>query len=222
MPKDVSVKGHYKHKYLDRLTKRQRDFVLELLADESFNAKQAAKKAGYANPSQAAGKLLKNNDIQRAIGRAQRNREERTSLKADNVVEYLEAALFFNPTHYFIPSDEGQAWIMKDPSQLPEKYGRLIDGMEIKTVHTREGEEITYYKVKLISKARVLELAMKHLGMLEQRVVHSGSVQINWDDLRISMNNGDWQDSPVDENSRVPDAIEQRIIDVECNAVGEG
>ena len=192
---------------LEGLNPQQRTFVMELLASDTFDIAEAARTAGYANPSQRGNKLLTNPIIQKALGKAQREREERCKLKADDVLNYLEKALFFNPTHYFLPADDGKSWLIKDLSELPEEYGRLIDGVEIKTITTKDGDEITYHKIKLIPKSVVLPLAMKHLGLMDQKVHIDQKITINWEDMT------------PDHDSKVPDAIEERILEVENRVI---
>jgi len=176
----------------NKLSDQQRMFVLELLASDNFCVTKAARKAGYKHPAQAANKLLKNKHIRAALGKAQREREERCQLKADDVLNYLRSALFFNPLHYFRPYGDGK-WLIDNPDDLPEEVGRLIDGMEVKVVE-RDGETRSYFKVTLVSKATALGLAMKHIGVEKHEVTHS----VDWDVL-------------YDED--VPDLIEAEIAE---------
>lgn len=168
---------------LDGLTDQQRAFVLELLADEEFCPTHAARKAGYANPSQAANKLLKHKKIMAALGKAQREREERCQLKADDVLHYLRTALFFNPLNYFSPAGDG-GWLIDDLDSLPEEVGRLIEEIEVKAIELPDGSMSSKLKVKFISKATVLPLAMKHLGMLHDKTTVEGQiVHVDWDEM---------------------------------------
>jgi len=201
---------------LRRLNDQQRMFVLHLLESPLFNAREAAKKAGYAQPKHASVRLMKKRDVKLVLASARKQREQRVEVSADDIVNYLHTALFFNPTHLFLACDEGSGWMIRDLKDIPEKYGRLIDGIESKTVHTREDEEVTYFKIKLISKAEVLKLAMKHAGLLETKVRVEGNITLNWADMQT-----DWDKIPRDENSKVPDALEQRILEVEAKNITE-
>jgi len=186
---------------LNRLTDQQRSFVVELLADDFFNSKEAAKRAGYKNPGPASHKLLNNPLIQRALGKAQREREERCELKADDVWNYLRTALFFNPLQYFSPGPDG-GWTISDPQELPEEIGRLIESMKIVQKTSTDGEtETNTFEVKFVSKTEALKIAMKHCSPNEQelKVIHS----FDWDAL----------DQPPERLEF--DEIEQAILDIE-------
>ncbi len=159
-----------------KLTDQQRIFVLELLGSSQFNPTEAAKRAGYKFPPQAAYKLLKVKGIQAALGKAQRQREERCELKADDVLNYLKAALFFNPLHYFRPTDDGK-WLIDDLSVIPEEIGRLIENMELQ-VTEKDGEVTSRYKVSFVSKATALSLALKHVCIDKQEI----DVRHSWAD----------------------------------------
>ena len=160
-----------------KLSNQQRAFVAELLATDQFCATEAARRAGYKHPAQASQKLLKKKHIKAALGKAQREREERCELKADDVLNLLRDALFFNPLHYFEPTSDGK-WLIQDLKTLPEGVGRLIDSIEVKVLE-RDGETHSYFKVSLISKATALSLAMKHVSVQTHEVKHS----IDWDSL---------------------------------------
>lgn len=166
---------------LHKLTVPQRTFVAEMLASDLFNPTKAARAAGYKTPSQAANKLMKNKSVQRALGKALRERLERCELKADDVLNYLRAALFFNPLHWFKPTEDG-GWEITDLDALPEEVGRLIDEMEVKVRELPDGTKQSWFKVKLISKSTVLPLAMKHLGLFAPELVQQ-VIAFDWDSL---------------------------------------
>lgn len=170
------IKNRKNGSRLNKLTTQQRRFVLELLASDTFHPADAARAAGYVQPSTAAYKLLKRPDIQAALGKLQREREERCQLKADQVLDYLRRVLYLNPLEWFFPSEDG-GWTVSDLSVLPPEVGELIDGMEIKTRTTDDGETHTTFKVTLVSKATALSLAMKHVSVDKHEVKH----MMNWD-----------------------------------------
>jgi hypothetical protein len=103
-----------------------------------------------------------------ALGKAQREREERCGLTADDVLEYLRNVLFFNPLTYFYPSKDGK-WCLTDLDALPDWVGRLIDGMEM-SVKEKDGATETQFKVTLVSKATALALAMKHTTVDQHKI----------------------------------------------------
>lgn len=187
---------------LKRLTNQQQMFVYELLADNEFNIKRAAKKAGYKNPSQSANQLLtKNRYVARALGKAQRERQERCELTGDDVLNYLKDVLYLNPLNYFYPSADGD-WTIKDLSSLPEKVGRLIESFELKVIETEDGQTISTFKVKLASKSNALALAMRHTTVDKQEITHV----INWDSI-------------LQTNKAEVNIIEARLIEEEKKAL---
>ncbi len=162
----------------DRLTDQQLVFVHELAADTNFNATSAAKAAGYRHPTQAAGKLVKQPKIAAALGRVLYDRLERCRLTQDEVVQYLSNVLFFNPLHHFRPGESG-TWLIDDLSTIPEEVGMLIDNLEVERSTDKHGTVTDTFKVKLVSKATALGLAMRHVGVERHEVKHS----IDWDQL---------------------------------------
>ena len=169
----------------DRLSDQQLVFVNELAADGNFNATEAARKAGYKRPATHAGKLLKQPKVAAALGKVLYDRLERCRLTQDDVLNYLQAALFFNPLHYFQPTEDGQ-WLIADPAVLPEEVGMLIDSLEVHRQYDRDGNPTEdVFKVKLVSKATALGLAMRHVGVEKHEVKHT----LDWDSL-VAHGNG--------------------------------
>jgi len=162
-----------------RLSDQQLVFVNELAADGNFNASEAARKAGYKRPGTTAGKLLKQPKISAALGKVLYDRLERCRLTQDDVLGYLQSALFFNPLHYFKPTDDGH-WLVSDLESLPEEVGMLIDTLEVQRQYDRDGNPTEdVFKVKLVSKATALGLAMRHVGVEKHEVTHT----LDWDSL---------------------------------------
>jgi len=142
-----------------RLTDQQRMFVLELLADDNYSPTEAARRAGYKNPPQAANKLLKNKAVAAILGKAKREREERSKLTSDDVWRYLHSVLSFNPFKMWERcSDE---WVVRDPETIPDEIACLIEEVEEQTIE-QNGQRITRFKVKPVSKSRALEIAARH------------------------------------------------------------
>ncbi len=187
---------------LEGLTNQQRMFVLELLASNTFSPGEAAKLAGYKHPNQSAWRLLKNPRIAAALGKAQREREERCELKGDDVLNFLREAIFFNPLHYFRPTEDG-GWLITDPDALPEWVGRLIEKMRMKITEYDDGSRTSRFEVELVSKTTAIGLAMKHIfpDKLQAEVEHK---------LRFALD-----DLYEPSNGEEVDPVEQRIIDVE-------
>lgn len=165
------------------LPMKMRDFCLFLIGMTLWEPVEAARQAGYKAPNQAATKLMKDSRIQAFLGKKMREREERCLLKADDVLNYLRAGLFFNPLRLFQPTKDGK-WLIQDPNDLPEEVGRLIEKMKVKVVEREDGSTESVFEIELISKATLLPLAMKHLGIDgTHKVDLQGKISVDWDSL---------------------------------------
>lgn len=192
---------------LDKLTVGMRQFVLEMIANDMLNGTAAARKAGYKNPSDAANRLMKNPTILKALGKEMRLRGLRTKCKADEVLQYLHTALFFNPLKLFKPTEDGK-WTIENLDDIPDEIGCLIEELKIKTTTSLLGEVTTSFEFKTVSHATALQLAMKHHGLLTDKIESAVTVKLDWDAALSSKN-----------SNGKPNAIEQAILDVESSAV---
>lgn len=82
------------------LTEKQKRFVAEYLVD--LNATQAAIRAGYSEKTaySQGQRLLKNVEIQTAVHNASKNRESRTEITQDKVLNELGKVAFANAADY--------------------------------------------------------------------------------------------------------------------------
>ena len=80
-----------------RLTDRQKRFVAEYLVD--LNATQAAKRAGYKDPN-IGRQLITKNNVSGAIQKAMSNRETRTEITQDRVLNELGKVAFAKAADY--------------------------------------------------------------------------------------------------------------------------
>lgn len=150
---------------VDKLNPQQRLFVEYLLADVSFNGAVAARKAGYKNPAGAATRLLKQRRVAAVIGKAIGQRITRCQLTADEVLEHLRQALFFDPLELFQRTANG-AYEVRNLEDVPVEIRRLITKFKCKTKTTEKGTD-TWIEVEMMSKDAALPLAMKHLGIID-------------------------------------------------------
>lgn len=140
-----------------RLTPRQERFVDEYLID--LNATQAAIRAGYSEKTaySMGQRLLKNVEIQSVIQKRRQDRERRTEITQDRVLQELAAIAFARGTDYASVSTGGVVGI-KPTDELNDTQKAAV--LSIK--ETRNGVEI-----KLADKVGALELLGKHLGMFD-------------------------------------------------------
>ena len=113
-----------------------------------------------------ASQLLKNPKIQAYIQEMQRQRQERTAITADRVIQEIAHIAFSRVTDIF--SFDGENIVYKSSELLPESAKAAIAeiGSTKSTRSTRKGEEVDLrLKVKLHSKTAALQQLVKLLGM---------------------------------------------------------
>jgi hypothetical protein len=152
---------------LSKLSHKMQQFCLYLAASEQWDLTEAARKAGYAHPSQAATKLMNHPAIRRFLGKIKREREERTEISSDRVWRYLSGILEFDPTEWFVPSRDGDGEYFEisceDFRELPKEVAIYIEGAALKTLYDKEGSVVEqFYRVKMVSKTKSMEVAAKH------------------------------------------------------------
>lgn len=159
------------------LTVKHNAFVAAYL--ENPNATEAAVAAGYSRRtagSQGA-RLLKNVDVAKALKRARELRAERVEVKSDDVLRVLLRNLNV---------DIGDLYDAKGRflavHQMPAEVRKCIQSIEVEDLWAGERGSRhvagTVTKVKFWSKDKALELAMRHMGLLKDRVEHSVSTPL--------------------------------------------
>lgn len=161
------------------LNLKQQQFVAEYLVD--LNATQAAIRAGYS--AKTAGSqgfdLLKKPEIAAAIAAAQQERGKRTEITADRVLQELGRIAFFDLRKLYRPDGSLKAMHELDDDAAAVLAG--VDVVEMQGSAEMGGEDgikhIPEYtkKVKIPDKVAALGLAMRHLGMLTDKVQHTGA-----------------------------------------------
>lgn len=150
-------------KNVHRLNSNTQIFVDALMADNGFNAVNAAREAGYKNPSAAAYRLMKNPIVAKAIGKAIHDRRTKLGVKAERVMEELLRIGYFNPKALF---DKGGT--LKDITALPDEVACCIQSMDVQT-RTFGGDDgmeetVTTVKIRFWDKLQALDMLCKHLG----------------------------------------------------------
>jgi len=166
------------------VTPKQESFVAEYLID--LNATQAALRAGYS-PKTAASqgeRLLRNVEVTQALLVARKAREDRTQITQDRVLKELARIAFFDPRRLL--DADGKP---KPIQELDDDTAAVLAGMDISEEYEGSGEDRVFVgytkKVKVSDKVGALSLAMRHLGMLKDKIEHSGTIGIG---ERIRMN----------------------------------
>ena len=163
-----------------RLSTNAQVFVAELLNDNLFNPTAAAKRAGYAAPSVAANKLMKDKRIQAILGKALRDRLERLEMSGDTLLRELSYCALRDPID--LCNEHGQIDV-DDLRKIPERIRRCIDSIRINDYTDKKGNTVRTIELKLTSKLAAIELGMKHFGMLAPQQHQVTMTSINWDDL---------------------------------------
>lgn len=150
------------------MTDRQRRFVAEYLID--CNAAGAAVRAGYSarGARQRAHALLQTHAVRSAVEKAMKEREERTRITQDRIVEELARIAFGDPR-------EAVTWGPDGVRLVPS--GELTEEQAAGIAEVAESTRGTP-KLKRHDKVKALELLGKHLGMFASKTELSGNVDL--------------------------------------------
>lgn len=160
---------------MTKLTDKQKRFIDEYLVD--LNATQAAIRAGYKEKAayRTGAENLRKPQIQEEIQKRMEERQKRTEITQDMVLQELAAIAFARATDYV--SVMGGMVQVKDTDQLSDSQIAAIAGIK----ETQNGIE-----VKLGSKEKTLELLGRHLGMWNDKLDVAGDM-----DMKIVVDYGD-------------------------------
>lgn len=133
-----------------------------------LNATQAAIRAGYKEKAayRTGAENLRKPQIQEEIQKRMEERQKRTEITQDMVLQELAAIAFARATDYV--SVMGGMVQVKDTDQLSDSQIAAIAGIK----ETQNGIE-----VKLGSKEKTLELLGRHLGMWNDKINVEGQVE---------------------------------------------
>lgn len=168
------------------LTAKQKIFAEEYLVD--LNATRAYK-AAYPRVKKDesarvnGSRLLTNANVAVYVEKRMQERQKRTEITQDRVLEELAAIAFARATDY--AEVRKDRVIIKDTADLTEDQIKAIAGI-------KEGK--FGIELKLNDKEKALELLGRHLGMFKDRVELSGGLdteKTKLDDLIQQMRGGD-------------------------------
>ena len=148
------------------LTPKQKRFVQEYLVD--LNATAAAVRAGYSKKTaEVIGyENLRKPQIETAINQAIQEREKRTKITQDMVLQETAKLAFFDIRKMFDKNGKPL-----DISQLDDDTAAALVGLDVQDVYEFNGDEKQFVgyikKYKMSDKLRALELLGKHLGTWE-------------------------------------------------------
>lgn len=158
-----------------KLPPRQQAFVREYLLD--LNATQAAIRAGYSakTAEQQGPRLLGIVGVREAIAAAQQKRSARTEITQDRVLQEIARLAFLDPKLFYnedgsmrtVPEMADDAAAAVTSVEVEEQYA-IVDGERQVVGRTK--------KLKVADKVAALTLAARHLGMLTDKLQHSGEI----------------------------------------------
>ena len=144
------------------MTDKQKIFADEYLID--LNATRAYRVAYPSvkkdeTAAQAGSRMLRNVKVAKYISDRMKERQERTEVTQDRVVQELAASAFAKATDY--AEIRGGRVVIKDTSQLEDNQIRAIAGIK---------EGANGIEIKLNDKEKALELLGRHLGMWNDKL----------------------------------------------------
>ncbi|MEY8171315.1 terminase small subunit [Burkholderia multivorans] len=158
---------------MKKLTVKQQRFVDEYLCD--LNASAAARRAGYSEKTanEQGARLLAKVSVQEAVRAAMTDRRERTHVTQDRVLRELARIAFFDIRRLY--NADGT---LKRPDQLDDEAAAVLAGVDVveQMTYNADGSgELTptptlTKKAKVFDKTAALTLAMRHLGMLNDKL----------------------------------------------------
>lgn len=158
-----------------KLTEQQKLFVLEFLKD--FNATQACLRAGYckSNPKNAdktGPNLLTKPQVQDEIRRLTKDRTERLSIEADDILRRL-----YNIADVDIADIFDDTGALKPIHEIPIHTRKCISSIDIDELKDRDGNPYGFSKkIKFDSRIGALRDLGRYLKLFVDRVEHSGTV----------------------------------------------
>ena len=152
----------------DKLTPKERAFTREFV--KTKNGKKSAIAAGYTKRSAevTASKKLRIPKVKAEIERLEAKRERKDLLKADDVERELDRIIKFNLKDFVNKSGEA-----KPLHELKPEQTSCIK--EFSTIETQIG---TSRNMKFYDKLNAIRTKMQRLGMLTEKVEHSGVVEV--------------------------------------------
>ncbi|MBU3208700.1 terminase small subunit [Clostridium algidicarnis] len=170
-----------------KLTPKQKIFVDEYLVD--LNATRAYKVA-YPNckkeetAAQAGSRLLRNVKVKEHIDKRMKDREKRTEVTQDKVLQEL-AKIGFADIKDYLEYKTAKTVVQHDENGEPViDYQQIVNVIDSKEVDTSVIQEVSIgkdgtFKFKLYDKQKALVDIGKHLGMFTDKVEVKGNLSVN-------------------------------------------
>ncbi len=154
---------------MGEMTPKQKRFADEYMID--LNATAAAIRAGYSAKTacEQGARLLANVKIADYIKQRMAERERRTEITQDRVVQELATIAFADMADFVQVVDDGSEVVALELDKIPpDKRGAIAS--------IKQGAN--GIEVRLNDKVKALELLGRHLGMYNDRLQLSGRVDV--------------------------------------------
>lgn len=140
--------------------------------------KSAEKQKGGARPGAGRKKGGHNRDSKRARDLALREQLQRDlALTAQVSLEQIRRGALYDVRVLF-----DEAGNFKPMHELSEREAAMIAGIDVvkRNVASGDGHTDTVLKVRLVDRAKYVEMAAKHHGLLTEKIEHSGGLVVRW------------------------------------------
>lgn len=134
------------------------EYLKHLNATEAYKVAYPKVKTQHAAESNAS-RLLSNAEVKEYIAERMEERQKRTEITQDMIINELKAIAFANATQFAETKRNGV--VIKDTSELPDEVKKVIVGIE-------DGKN--GIKIKTANKIQALELLGRHLGMFNDKL----------------------------------------------------
>jgi len=157
------------------ITPKQERFTEEYLKD--FNGKRAAIRTGYSPHSAEvqASRLLSKAKIQAVVEQKKAQQCTHLGLTRERVLNEIRRLAFSDPGELFNETGE-----LADIRTLSADVRATIASVKVLKTNLVSGDGVRerLHEVKQWDKTKALEMAAKHLGMLDETVKHEGAVEL--------------------------------------------
>jgi phage terminase small subunit len=164
---------------MKKLTERQERWAVNYAT--TGNGTQSAIDAGYSKniAGVMACRLLKIPEIVAIINRIKTKDEKKLELTRERVLMELAKGLFRDP----IGMENADGFVVTSLREIPAELRTIIDGFKVTQQLDEDGNPCSQkIEVKLVPKASVIDMGMKHLGAYANED-HTVKIGLDWDSL---------------------------------------
>lgn len=153
------------------LNPKQKRFAEEYLKD--LNATKAAVRAGYSEKGAGTQgrRLMSTPAVRELVESLMAKRSERTAITADRVLEEI-AVIAFSDLRHYAKGDVNDPVLLRDG--VPDAAMRAVSSVKKKVLRGASEDsddlELVEVEIKLWDKPKALHLAMRHLGILNDKL----------------------------------------------------